>query len=134
MTTGKCLRAVLLRGAPFVGWLAWAGAGGGQPVTPAREFYLSPSGNDQWSGRVPKPDAAGTDGPFRSFERARDAIRTLKQEHAGALPQPVTVWVGGGTYHLDRTWVLEAADSGHPDRSVTYAASPGETPVRRGTR
>lgn len=134
MTTGTRLRSVILLGVPLVGWLSWAGAAGGQPVDQAAEFYLSPSGNDHWSGRVPKPDAAGTDGPFRTFERARDAIRTLKREHADGLPRPVTVWVGGGTYQLDRTWVLEAIDSGHPDRPVTYAASPGETPVISGGR
>src|SRR5689334_17638385 len=36
-------------------------------------FYVSPAGNDTWSGRHPQPNTK--DGPFASIERARDAAR-----------------------------------------------------------
>ena len=48
-------------------------------------FHVSPAGNDSWSGTVAVPNAAGTDGPFRSPERARDAVRALKA--AGKYPK-----------------------------------------------
>lgn len=38
-------------------------------------FYVAPNGNNAWSGRLEKPNAAGTDGPVQSLIRARDAIR-----------------------------------------------------------
>ena len=48
-------------------------------------FYVATDGNDDWSGTLPAPNEAGTDGPFATLARARDAIRALKQE-GPALP------------------------------------------------
>ena len=44
------------------------------------DFYLSPNGSDAWSGRLSNPNAQGTDGPFATLERARDAVRVLKKQ------------------------------------------------------
>ncbi|MDD4019648.1 MAG: hypothetical protein PHV28_17095, partial [Kiritimatiellae bacterium] len=41
-------------------------------------FYVSTKGNDAWSGGLPAPNRAGTDGPFATVTRARDAVRALK--------------------------------------------------------
>ena len=38
-------------------------------------LYVSPSGNDSWSGRLSAPNSRKTDGPFATLERARDEIR-----------------------------------------------------------
>ena len=46
--------------------------------------YVASEGNDAWSGTLRAPNARGTDGPFRSLERARDEIR--KRKAAGGLP------------------------------------------------
>jgi len=60
-------------------------------------FYISPAGNDGWSGRLARPNATSTDGPFATLERARDAVRELKAR--GGLPATgVTVELNGGTY------------------------------------
>jgi hypothetical protein len=42
-------------------------------------LYVSPNGNDSWSGRLASPNRTRTDGPFATLERARDAIRALKR-------------------------------------------------------
>ena len=42
------------------------------------EYYVSLQGNDGWSGTLAAPMVDGTDGPFATLERARDAIRELK--------------------------------------------------------
>jgi hypothetical protein len=85
-------------------------------------FYVSRDGNDSWSGT--RPLAAQGDGPFRSLQRARDAIRQRKQ--AGALPGGgVTVEVAAGNYSLDKPLELTAADSGTPECPITYRAQPG---------
>ena len=39
--------------------------------------YVSPTGNDSWSGTLSAPNKAGTDGPVASLERARDVARTM---------------------------------------------------------
>ena len=44
-------------------------------TTDQTAFFVSTKGNDSWSGRLAAPNAAGTDGPFASLEKARDAMR-----------------------------------------------------------
>jgi len=79
-----------------------------------------------------EPIASGSDGPFASIARARDAIRQLKA--AGRLQTPVEVVLRGGTYHLYEPFVLQAEDSGTPTAPVVYAAFPGEKPILSGGR
>ena len=43
------------------------------------DFYVSTRGSDSWSGSS-TPNAQGTDGPFATLERARDAVRDLKKK------------------------------------------------------
>ncbi|WP_109117497.1 right-handed parallel beta-helix repeat-containing protein, partial [Azospirillum sp. TSO22-1] len=87
-------------------------------MTLANAFFVAPNGNDSWSGRLDAPNADGTDGPFASLERARDAMR------AGAVK---TTYVRGGTYRLGATLELTAADNG-----VRIEGYSGETPVISG--
>src|SRR5664279_4368624 len=81
------------------------------PVTAqGHEFYVSPSGNDTWSGKLPAPSTNKTDGPFRTFAGARDALRRIKT--LGLFPGGATVNVRGGTYTPGDTFLLTAEDSG----------------------
>ncbi len=82
-------------------------------------FYVSHSGRDTWSGRLAAPNAARSDGPFATLERARDAARAAK---GGGI----TVTVRGGTYRLSRTFALTEEDSGTAASPVTWRAAPGE--------
>ncbi len=84
-------------------------------------LYVSPNGNDSWSGRLASPNRTRTDGPFATLERARDAIRALKKQ--GGLPDGgVTVWLRGGTYTQLTPFELTAEDSGTPQSPITYSA------------
>lgn len=89
-------------------------------------FYVSPDGDDAWSGRLSVADARKTDGPFRSVSRARDEIRALKSK--GPVG-PVAVYLRGGRYELGGTLEFTPADSGTEDASVVYSAYKGEMPV-----
>ncbi|MDP2338403.1 MAG: DUF1349 domain-containing protein [Bacteroidota bacterium] len=42
------------------------------------DFYVSPKGNDNWSGTLAEPNATNTDGPFATIMRAKSAVRELK--------------------------------------------------------
>jgi regulation of enolase protein 1 (concanavalin A-like superfamily) len=42
------------------------------------DFFVSPKGNDLWSGTLDAPNSTGTDGPFATIERAQKAVRELK--------------------------------------------------------
>lgn len=89
-------------------------------------LYVSPEGKDSWSGRLPEPNADGSDGPFATLPRARDAVRALKA--AGRLDGPVTVQLRGGVYPVPAPIEFGPEDSA----PVTYQAYPGETPVLDG--
>jgi len=92
-------------------------------------FYVATNGNDEWTGSAPDLKEGGSDGPFATIARARDAIRAART--AGAVG-PFTVLVRGGDYYLDETLVFGPEDSGTRECPVTYAAYPGETPVISG--
>lgn len=97
-------------------------------------FYVSPAGNDAWSGKLADPNQTRTDGPFATLQRARDAIRVLKGQQGGTLKQPVTVVLRGGTYFLSEPLVLTSEDSGTADFPISYTAYENETPVISGGR
>ena len=85
-------------------------------------FYVSPAGNDG--------NAGTEESPFQSLAKARDAVRAI----AGAMNSDIVVVLRGGTYRLENTFVLEAADSGANGHSVVYRNQPGEVPVLSGGR
>lgn len=59
------------------------------------DFYVSPRGNDNWSGTLAEPNSAGSDGPFATIERAQKAVRELKNEVYSPKDPPVeTRWIG----------------------------------------
>ena len=86
----------------------------------AADFYISPAGNDAWTGTLADPDTNGTDGPFATLERARDAVRELKKSRTG----DIVVLVREGVYQLEETLVFGLEDSGEPGSTITYAAYP----------
>ncbi len=94
------------------------------------DFYVSTTGRDSWSGRLAKPNADQTDGPFSTIERAQQAVH-----HAITQKQKAyTVLIRKGTYRLDQPLTFTPEDSGRKDAPITYAAYPGESPVISGAR
>lgn len=94
---------------------------------PRADFFVSPSGNDAWSGKLPEPNAAKTDGPFATITRARDAVRAMMPKTA-----PITVLLRGGFYSIKDTLLFTSADSGTAQAPILYAAYPDEKPVLSG--
>ncbi len=89
-------------------------------------LYVSIQGNDAWSGRLPEPNQAKTDGPFATLGRARDTIRSWKKD--GSLPsRGVEVLVREGVYSLEQSFSLGEEDSGTETASIIYMAYPGDT-------
>ena len=39
-------------------------------------IYVSPSGNDSWSGTLPEPNNAGTDGPLKTVKAAKNKVKS----------------------------------------------------------
>lgn len=89
------------------------------------KLYISTSGNDSWSGKLPHPNQTMTDGPFATLEKARDAIRALKETKK--LPKDnVIVEIQGGIYELAQTFELEPRDGGADSLSrIIYSGQKG---------
>jgi hypothetical protein len=96
--------------------------------TAATTIYVSPNGNDKWSGRIAEPNARKTDGPLASLVAARDALRKLKGN------SPTTVIVAAGRYEMTETLVLTSQDSGTGKCPIVYRAAQGAKPVFSGGR
>ena len=72
-------------------WSAAACLGSAVTTTASAEtktVYVSPEGNDAWSGKLPAPNAANNDGPVATPGRARDLVRALKTAGESARPDP----------------------------------------------
>jgi len=114
-----------MNGTSLIGVLAVLGCGvasvaAGKPA--AVSLYVATNGNDAWSGRLPQPNGAKTDGPFATLMRARDEVRKLK---AGRLPDGICVEIAAGTYPMVGPLELAAEDSGTADCPVEYRAREG---------
>ena len=101
-------------------------------VSRAVTLYVSPNGNDSWSGRLERPNSQKTNGPKASLAGARDAIRKLKSK--GPLEAPARVVVAAGIYTLTGPFTLNPQDSGTKEFPITYEAAAGAKPVFTGGR
>ncbi len=92
---------------------------------PAVVFHVAPAGDDAAEGSEEKP--------FRTLEKAHDAVRAWRQSHGGALPKGgVRITIGGGSYPVGQSLTLTSEDSGTAEAPVVYQAKPGQTPIFRG--
>jgi hypothetical protein len=96
----------------------------------ALDLHVATDGNDAWSGKLARPNAARTDGPLASLEGARLAVRRLPRP----LTESVQVVFAAGTYRLAKTVAFEAADGGDPTHPIAYVAATGADVVLSGGR
>lgn len=96
------------------------------------DFYVSPSGNDTWSGTCAAASRDGTDGPFATVARARDAVRELKASAPGT--QAITVAIREGIYRVSEPVLFTPEDSGTADAPIIYRTYPGERAAISGGR
>lgn len=95
-------------------------------------LYVSPQGNDAWSGALAEPNAQKTDGPLETPTAARDAVR--RERRNGQGKRPIRVLLRSGVYRLDGPIRFGPEDSATAEAPVTFAAYPGEKPILSGGR
>lgn len=95
-------------------------------------WYVSPQGDDRWSGQIREPNSDCSDGPLATLTAARDAIRRARESHGRAVAMRVEV--AGGQYALNAPLILEPQDSGTETAPVVYTAAEGEKPIFSGGR
>lgn len=81
------------------------------------DLYVSPAGDDLNPGSEQEP--------FKTMERARDAIRELKRT-TGIPQEGMTVWLREGDYLRDKAFELTADDSGSLDAPIRWQCYPDE--------
>jgi hypothetical protein len=99
-----------------------------QTVAPANgpaDFYVSPQGNDKWSGTLPQASADQSNGPFATLDRAVQAARDRK---TAGQPSPV-IMLRSGTYLISKRIELSPDDTATADHPLKFAAYPGEQPI-----
>jgi parallel beta-helix repeat protein len=87
-------------------------------------FYVSPKGNDQWSGKLPQSNEHNTDGPFASPTRALEEVRKLKADNKSS--GQITINLRHGTYFLANPLAITEKDSGCPNSPVVFTSYEGE--------
>ena len=81
------------------------------------DYFVAQNGNDAWSGTLAAPNAAKSDGPFASVDRARAVVR----EQRKSKPQePVTIQLRGSVYDLAHPLALGTEDSGTREAPVVW--------------
>jgi hypothetical protein len=88
-------------------------------------LYVSTHGNDSWTGKLPEPNADGTDGPLATPQAARDRLRALRQS---GFTGDANILFRAGTYHIPKTFELGPEDGGSSNKSTTYR-NYGDEPV-----
>ncbi|MCK5801414.1 MAG: right-handed parallel beta-helix repeat-containing protein [Lentisphaeria bacterium] len=81
-------------------------------------IFVSPCGDDAWTGTLPAPNDDGTDGPLGTIKAAQAAVRALRAN--SATQQPVTVFLREGVYALDEALVFTPDDSGAKGAPTLY--------------
>lgn len=92
------------------------------PPPPPLEFHVSPHGSASGEGT---PEA-----PFATIERARDKIRSLREETG--LAGGAIVHLAGGIYPLGHSLRFMEQDSGTEGAPIVYRAAGGEPAVLMG--
>jgi hypothetical protein len=101
----------------------------------AFRIYVSPTGDDQWSGLRPSREAHGQEGPLKTIVAAQAKARQATAKMAaGQLPsRAVHVILEPGVYTLASSLVFDERDSGRPANPVVYAAErPGTVVISGG--
>ncbi len=93
------------------------------------DFFVSPNGDDNWSGTLSEPNADGTDGPFATINRAKNAVRDLKSKiylpkakpidalyigtpHPYGKGKDIVVFIRDGYYTLKEPLIFTPEDGG----------------------
>ena len=93
------------------------------------DFFVAPDGNDMWSGTLAEADHEKNDGPFRTIERAQQAVRELKNKvytpeekpieinyigspHTLGDGKDILVLIRGGFYSLEKPLTFLPDDGG----------------------
>ena len=84
----------------------------------AKDFYISPKGNDSNDGTLKKP--------FATIAYAQSKVRAYKASNPS---ETITIYLRGGKYYLSKPIIFKAEDSGSEKHPIIYKAYKNEEPL-----
>ena len=78
-------------------------------------FYVATNGNDAFSGTIASPNTLGTNGPFKTIEKAKEAIRLKRGQ---GFKYDIYVQIRKGEYSLDSTLEFDHRDSSVSGKTI----------------
>lgn len=103
-------------------WVLFLLASCGRDMDPPGALFVAPGGNDGNPGTKARP--------FATVLRARDEVRKIR----ASQKLPVTIYLRGGVYRVDRMIEFAPEDSGSQGAPITYRAFGRERPILSGGR
>ncbi len=88
-------------------------------------FYVSKDGDDRFSGKLEKPTAERSDGPFASLQQAQSAVRTVR-ETTPDLKGDLIVEILAGDYELEEPLAFGPEDCGKGASRTIWRARKGD--------
>lgn len=88
-------------------------------------FYVSPDGNDNFSGLYPEINSNKKDGPFKTIEKAKEVIR---QKNLSGKSFNATVYLREGKYYINSTIIFMQKDCSRGNK-VTFKNYREEKPI-----
>ncbi len=95
-------------------------------------IYVATNGNDNWSGKLAKPNSSRTDGPLATLSRAREVVRKIEKNRETSRATSIDIFIREGIYYLPETLIFTSLDSGEIDFPITYKAYQNERPIISG--
>lgn len=104
------------------------------PPAAADEAVAKPTGKSLYVATTGSDTNNGSENhPFKTLEKARDAIRKLKAKD-GLPAGGVTVYLREGRYERSGSFDLNEQDSGEAGKPIKYTAYPGEEVILSGSK
>ncbi len=94
------------------------------------DFFVSPQGDDHWSGALPEPNPQRTDGPLATTECAGTPFGGFAPRNN--LIGPCGILFRGGTYRRVQPLVLRPDDGGRDGSPTIYESYPDEKAIFSG--
>lgn len=84
-------------------------------------FFVSPFGNDEWSGKFSDPVNNKRDGPFRTIEKAKQSIDALS-ENVLTAGNEIKIFLRRGVYTIAQPLVFSGKAGSGKNNLVTFSA------------
>ncbi|MCA1903107.1 MAG: right-handed parallel beta-helix repeat-containing protein [Candidatus Hydrogenedens sp.] len=93
-------------------------------------LFVSPQGNDAWSGSIPEVNESKTDGPLGSIQAVLDKVKRIRNSENG--DKVIHVFLRGGSYLLNEPIQITPEHSGKEKAPTIFESYQGEKPIISG--